>query len=421
MLELTHAASEMEKTVHQTPARQLIDRGRASFVLGKAGLDALVLTDPQNAYYASGIWPPLARLGLNDSAVVIVPRNRSEPIAYVTYQFVYYYGVADSGWSDDIEPYLVTRPDGNSAASPSMYILNERAQVTDREHNRRERVEAAGQCYATRDEAVLAALRSRGLLRGNLGFDSLSSFMLIQAAAPMATSRNACDVVKYMRVVKSSTEIDLMRMASAANVKAALSTAKKLRQLGSIKSVRKEFFAQATALGNSPVFMSVDGVINEDYDAELKDGTAVLIDCVSHLAGYHGDYGRTIFVGDPPSNIKDAVSAIAATWAELSAQLRPGITFSQITSMGQEILSKTGDYRVPFGPHSVGLAHTDQPLTDLDGKPIDLVLEPGMIISVDCPLMHSDPGGTVHMEDLVLITENGAEAIHDTSVTQIII
>lgn len=421
MLELTHAASEMEKTVHQIPARQLIDRDRASFVLGKAGLDALVLTDPQNAYYASGIWPPLARLGLDDSAIVIVPRNRSEPIAYVTYQFIYYYGIADSARCDDIEPYLVTRPDGDSAASPSMYILNEHTQVTDREHNRRERVEAAGQCYATRDEAILAALRSRGLLRCNLGFDSLSSLMLIQTAAPMATSHNACDVVKYLRVVKSAPEIDLMRKASAANVKAAVSTAKKMRELGSVKSVRKEFYEQATALGNSPVFMSVDGVINENYDAELKDGTAVLIDCVSHFAGYHGDYGRTIFVGEPPTNIQDAVSAIATTWAELSTLLRPGITFSQISGMGQEILSKTGDFRVPFGPHSVGLAHTDQPLTDLDGAPIDLTLEPGMIISVDCPLMHSDPGGTVHMEDLLLITENGAEAIHDCNATQIIV
>lgn len=405
----------------QIAATQLIDRDRASYLLGKAGLDALVLTDPKNVYYASGIWPPLARMGSSDSAVVIVPRNRAEPVAYVTYQFIYYYGIADSVWSDDIEPYLVTRPEGDSAASASMYLLNESATVTDREHNRRERVEAAGQFYATKDDAVLAALQSRGLLKGNLGFDALASFALIGKVAPMATSREACDVVKYLRLVKSAPEIDLMRKASEANVKAAVSTAKKLRQLGSIKSVRREFYQQATALGNSPVFMAVDGTINENYDAELKDGTAVLIDCVSHFAGYHGDYGRTIFIGEPPKKIQDAVSAIATTWAELSALLRPGITFSQIASTGQAILSKTGDFRVPFGPHSVGLAHTDQPLSDLDGKPVDLALEPGMIISVDCPLMHSDPGGTVHMEDLLLITENGAEAIHDSNAEQIIV
>lgn len=405
----------------QIAATQLIDRDRVSYLLGKAGLDALVLTDPNNAYYASGIWPPLARMGSSDSAVVIVPRNRAEPVAYVTYQFIYYYGIADSAWSDDIEPYLVTRPEGDTAASASMYLLNESVEVTDREHNRRERVEAVGQFYATKDDAVFAALQSRGLLKGNLGFDALASFALIGKVAPMATSREACDVVKYLRLVKSAPEIDLMRKASEANVKAAVSTAKKLRQLGSIKSVRREFYQQATALGNSPVFMAVDGTINENYDAELKDGTAVLIDCVSHFSGYHGDYGRTIFIGEPPKKIQDAVCAIATTWAELSALLRPGITFSQIASTGQAILSKIGDFRVPFGPHSVGLAHTDQPLSGLDGKPVDLALEPGMIISVDCPLMHSDPGGTVHMEDLLLITENGAEAIHDSNAKQIIV
>ncbi|WP_074204354.1 M24 family metallopeptidase [Parasphingorhabdus marina] len=133
--------------------------------------------------------------------------------------------------------------------------------------------------------------------------------------------------------------------------------------------------------------MVVDGVINESVDGELRDGTSVLIDCVSHFAGYHGDFGRTVFIGEPPQRTRSAVTAISDTIEELGRQMRSGMRFSEIPSIGQCILSKLGDFAVPFGPHSVGLAHTDQPQSDIDGGSLDIILEAGMIISVDCPLM----------------------------------
>ena len=75
---------------------------------------------------------------------------------------------------------------------------------------------------------------------------------------------------------------------------------------------------------------------------------------------------------------------------------------------------------VPFSPHSVGLAHTEQPKYQLDGSRADHKLEPGMIISVDCPLLETSTMGSAHLEDLTLITETGSEPIHDPG-NQIII
>jgi Xaa-Pro aminopeptidase len=72
------------------------------------------------------------------------------------------------------------------------------------------------------------------------------------------------------------------------------------------------------------------------------------------------------------------------------------------------------DIHVPFSPHCVGLSHTEQPLLDSNGDAIDTVLEPGMIISVDCPLLETSTLGTAHLEDLVLITPEGHTPIHDT-------
>jgi Xaa-Pro aminopeptidase len=35
-----------------------------------------------------------------------------------------------------------------------------------------------------------------------------------------------------------------------------------------------------------------------------------------------------------------------------------------------------------------------------------------MVLSVDCPLLNAGVNGTTHIEDLVVITSQGAELIH---------
>ena len=82
--------------------------------------------------------------------------------------------------------------------------------------------------------------------------------------------------------------------------------------------------------------------------------------------------------------------------------------------MGQRAMSEQGTtYRVPFKPHSVGVFHSDHYGNGTSAPREDIVLRPGMIISVDCPVMETGIGGSVHLEDLMLITEDGAEPIHD--------
>jgi len=355
-------------------------------------------------------------MGQRDSSIAIVPKNPHEPIAFITYQFVYYYTQSDHAPASHIEPYLITGPQADHAAPPATFPNRPGTAITPREQHRRDLIADIPDFYTSAQDAVTKALTAHNLQHSRLGYDSLTAATLLTKAAPLATGQDARDVLKNARLIKTPHEIALMRTASAANVKAALLTAQKMRELGSIKSVRREFFQQVSALGNTPVFMAVDGIINENHDEALQDGTSVLIDCVSHHGHYHGDYGRTIFIGDPPPRIRAAVTAISTAIQDLNQHLRPGLKFSQIPALGQSLLAKHGDYKVPFGPHAVGLAHTDQPSTNLQGQPLDITLEPGMILSIDCPLMEADIGGTVHMEDLILITPTGAEPIHDTSV-----
>jgi Xaa-Pro aminopeptidase len=145
----------------------------------------------------------------------------------------------------------------------------------------------------------------------------------------------------------------------------------------------------------------------EGVDAPFREGQAFLIDAVSEGAGYHGDFARTVFVGEPPRPMADATAAIKLGWEAVRESLRPGLRFEEITAIGRDAVRRAGyDFTIAFQPHSVGLYHNDA--IGLG----DLVLEPGMVISVDCPVLQAGIGGTAHLEDLTLITASGAEPVH---------
>ena len=215
---------------------------------------------------------------------------------------------------------------------------------------------------------------------------------------------------------KSPVEIQLMRLAAQQNVDAAMAAARQARALGSTQALRARFYAEAAARGNSGVFMVINGASSEVIDEPIGDGMAFSIDCVSHCRHYHGDFARTIFVGEPRPQMRRATDAIAVAWQEIREQLRAGMRFDDVSRIGRESIKKQGlDLPVSFRPHSVGLFHTDHPQPSLiePRKPDELVLEENMILSVDCPVLQAGQGGTAHLEDLMLIGRNGAEPIHD--------
>lgn len=408
------AAARTKSPTAPTPINPGIDRARTQHILGQWGLDAIILARPENVYYATGNWPLMSRLGVSDASFAIIPADSNAPIKYVTPQFAYYYATTDAGLSKGVEPHLVTGHDGGKTANAFFYQHTGGGELPAREERRKRKTEAAAPYYADSAAALAGALAKSGVKSGRVGYDSWEAQHLLAASASGAQGVASPDVIKTMRLIKTPFEIELMKAASKANVAAARKTAMNMRNLGTINNARNDFNAEASRLGNTPKFMVVNGAVDEAYDEQFENGTSVLIDCVSSLKGYHGDYGRTIFIGEPRQAMAAKVRAMGLAWNELRNRLKPGVRFSDVRSEGALILKKMGqNINVPFNPHCVGLAHTEQPTFDYCGTPIDTILEPGMIISVDCPLMEASNLGTAHLEDLTLITADGHAPIHD--------
>jgi Xaa-Pro aminopeptidase len=402
----------------------LMNHDRARFFMEREGLDALVVTRPQNVFYVTNHWSQLERMGYTNTAMAVFPRDPKRPIALIMVSFLYYYTHSPetdfedrlvfpySGPmpSDDIEPGMEpaavptrTRRE-NGIAPTSALNLRRKAMLANTEP-----------VSAGPDWALSKALKALGVDHGVLGIDDPILESVIRSRGIDAELRPAENTVRRIRLAKSPSEIRLMRLAAQQNVDAAVAAARAARDVGTTRALRARFYSEAALRGNLGVFMVVNSTSSEVVDQPIVDGMAFSIDCVSHCRFYHGDFARTIFVGEPHPYMRRACSAIETAWHEIRSQLRPGMRFVDIPPIGKATLTKLGmDLKVSFSPHSVGMYHTDHPRPSLlEPRTIEgLVLEENMVLSVDCPPMEAGIGGTAHLEDLMLITKDGAEPLH---------
>jgi Xaa-Pro aminopeptidase len=394
----------------------LVNLERAYATMTRENIDAFVVTQPTNVFYLSNHWPNLDRMGFRHSVFVIYPRDPKRPVALVMSGFLHYYRYAD-----DVElpnrivfPYTTPEADGSAAPTRLHRILDE-SLLSDRERHRRKTAASAEPPSPSAEVALQRALQHLGLTHARLAIDDPAIERLLRQRDFAGSTTAAEDPLRRIRLAKSPAEIRLMRIAAQHNVDAAMAMVATVRSAGSTGELRNRFFAEAAARGNHPVFIVIDGSSSEIGDAPLRDGMAFSIDCVSSFLHYHGDFARTIFVGEPHPLMRRGTSAVFTAWQEVRSQLRPGMRFIDVQRIGRESMKKqSADFSVNFTPHSVGLWHSDHPQPSVaEGRSVEgLMLEKNMVLSVDCPIMDTGMGGTCHLEDLVLIGEDGATPIH---------
>ena len=410
----------------------LFNRERAEKVLHEESLDGLIVAEPVNVYHLTGYWPQLGKMGFAAPSLALLSADPTQPVALVIPQFLYYYVYADAGFSGDVEPYVYTYRAVNATAIPGndgapaagdLRVYRDKGAVPmgTVERNRRAAVEAAAErngVSAEREWAMVKAARALGMTGGRIGVDHMATMAMLENSSLSATAVPADNTLRNIRLVKSPREIELMRLAAQANAEATLAAVATVREGATTQELRAAFFAEAARRGNGGVFMAIDRMITEVMDFEFKEGAAFFVDCVSQGWHYHGDFARTIFIGEPASTMHQATRAMQIGWEAIREQLRPGLRYSEIPPIGHRAVRAAGlDFDIPFSPHSVGLTHTDEP--GKAGHPYwvkdDLTLEAGMILSVDCPVLNAGMGGSAHMEDLSLITADGAEPIHSVA------
>ena len=396
---------------------------QADKVMAELGLDAIVLGGGKNVYHATGLDLTATRMGHTPGVYALITRRPDQQLSLIAPTFLYYYTIAMDHRHSDFPAYLYAGP-GDEVEDAELG-LEDLPLYPDLEHEpldfiettRLGIVERAVRAEAARPRlknALAKALKDTGAAHGRIATDLQPVTRNVTEAAEQATVVSADDALRRIRPVKSDVEIQLMRYAAQANAEAALQAASTVRAGANVRELRATFFAAAAARGMRGVFMVIDRVSSPTYAATLREGQCFSIDCVSEYMGYHGDFARAIYVGEPSKRMQKVSELTGRSWDHVRENLKPGVKFSEVRRMGQEALRKMGaDFSISFSPHSVGLYHTDHVGTGGSPPREDIALEPRMVLSVDCPMGATGMGGSSHLEDLMLITEDGAEPINN--------
>lgn len=148
-------------------------------------------------------------------------------------------------------------------------------------------------------------------------------------------------------------------------------------------------------------------------DREVRAGEPVVVDFGCFLEGYASDQTRTVvFDGEPPAGFERVHEAVRAALGAGVDAAAPGVTSGEVDAAVRGTLAEYGyaDRFTHATGHGIGLAAHER-LAIAEGDPTEL--EPGMVFSVE-PGVYFDEEYGVRIEDLVVVTADGAERLNDS-------
>jgi Xaa-Pro aminopeptidase len=249
-----------------------------------------------------------------------------------------------------------------------------------------------------------------------------SGFLLqLQDRLPERSFRRASPLLRRLRMTKDAEELALLREASRRTDAAWEYFCAHERLTG---RTEREVAARLTELLLAEGLHEVAFCIvasgpngasphHETGDRVIQPGDPVVIDFGGSYYGYYSDITRTPVAGEPPPEFAGAYEAVLEAQQAAFAAIRPGVPCQDVDRAARQILAERG-----YGPyfihrlgHGVGLTvHEDPYLVEGNDEP----LEPGMVVS-DEPGVYIPGQWGVRIEDLVVVTEDGAERLNTVS------
>ncbi len=147
----------------------------------------------------------------------------------------------------------------------------------------------------------------------------------------------------------------------------------------------------------------------EPQDIEIPDNCLMTFDFGATVDGYMSDITRTIHIGDPKRELCDLWELVFEVQQKCISEARAGMTCRELDEYQHSLFEARGmdKYIMHSLGHGVGLAIHEAPTVS---KRSETVLSENMIITIEPGLYIKDIGG-VRIEDTVLITRDGAQAI----------
>lgn len=255
----------------------------------------------------------------------------------------------------------------------------------------------------------------------NIGFEeeymTCGRLSRLKEVAKNKTFVPAQEKISMPRRIKSDEEIKKIAAAEALGREAFSHITEFIRQGVSEREIALElelYMRKRGAEGLSfetIVASGVRGAMPHGTATEkiIKNGEMVTVDFGCVLDGYCSDMTRTVAVGTPDSRMKEIYDVVQMAQSAAIAGIRSGIKCSDADKIARDIIKDAG-YGENFGHslgHSVGIEIHESP--NLSPKSKDTLAQ-GNVVTVE-PGIYVENLGGVRIEDVVVVTEDGAEVI----------
>jgi Xaa-Pro dipeptidase len=268
-------------------------------------------------------------------------------------------------------------------------------------------------------EALVAqTLKDLGAATGRLAIDpSARLFVLTELvlARPGIEVGNANLVVNQCRGVKSPHEVEIMRFANQTTLAAYREAFKSLRVGMTQAQLAATVSAEMKKLGYDGGALVLFGESSAyphglPHPRALEENQVVLVDGGLNVHGYQSDMTRTVVFGTPAPEMQKVFDIVHEAQARALATAAPGKKAGDVDAAARKVITDAGygpDYRTfthRLG-HGIGLEGHEWPYF-VRGSTV--ILEPRMTFS-DEPGIYQYGKFGIRLEDILAITENGAE------------
>jgi Xaa-Pro aminopeptidase len=235
---------------------------------------------------------------------------------------------------------------------------------------------------------------------------------------------STADLITPLRMIKDEEELAIMRRGAQACDAVFAGIVPKLR----VGMTEVEVFMEVERLmlqhgaegssfvtgvmitgGAAPIAETFEGVTRAGA-VDIQPGRVVAFDLGVVLDGYASDFGRTVFVGDPPADLARIHELVMASQAAGNAALRPGARTVDVDRAARRVIEDAGYGKEFFHRlgHGIGVDVHEPPFL-AEGDPG--IVESNMCFTVE-PSVWIPDRCFIRVEDIVVAAPNGGYSLN---------
>ena len=315
--------------------RQRVDKTKAA--MDKRGMELLLVMDPANMNYLTG---------------------------YDGWSFYVHQGVIVS--LDAEQPFWFGREQDSNGARMTCWIPN------DCIHGYPDEYVQSRYTHTMRWLADL--LREKGLDKNRFGLEmdgywfNARMYLTLLEELPRARLMDGTNLVNWLRVVKSSAEIDYMQQA-AQICERVMQAAIDAIDVGvwekdATARVSAAQIAGTEVFGGSspaifPIMPSAERTatahLTFDPDRKYQKDDVVLLELSGARHRYHAPLSRTVYLGKPPADLQKTADAVITGLQETLTFIKPGATAEEVEERWRNAIAHTGVVKPSRVGYSYGL------------------------------------------------------------------